>query len=118
MNKNNLGAAAAVSGLRDDIVDKEVEQVLMKGGQPKRLASAKPNNYALPEDDDDQEDPEIAIDEDDDDYSDVDGAGGGDADPMEDEMEAIEDDAMEDIEAEQIVNITNKDNQPDNSEEL
>ena len=108
MNKN-LGAAAAVSGLRDDIVDKEVEQVLMKG-QPKRLASAKPNNYALPEDDDD-EDPAIAVDEDEDDYSDVDGAGVGDADPMEDEMEGVEDDdGMEDIEAEQIVNITNKEN--------
>ncbi len=31
-NSNNLGAAAAVSGLRDaDLVDREVEQVLMKG---------------------------------------------------------------------------------------
>lgn len=65
--------------------------------KPQRLASAKPNNYALPEDDDD-EDPAIAVDEDEDDYSDVDGAGGGDADPMDDDMEGVEDDGMEEIE--------------------
>ena len=56
-NKNNAAVAIATHGIHNDLVDKEVEQVIKKNEEH----NSKPTSgYVLPGDDDDEDDEGVA----------------------------------------------------------